>query len=140
MTSIEIARPNTKLKDAPLKSDGTRQELQGEQRIRYAGELAVKILANRTIDMLKLFPGFCDWWFTMDEGQRSFIFEDLHMTMLSKFAHLTGFVEQKAEQLRDCIVEYFDGLSGFTQWKQVVAGADLRGRVNYQLKDISGTR
>jgi hypothetical protein len=107
----------------------------GGKGLRFAAEVHVKALSNRTIDMLKTFPGFCEWWFGMDEGQRSFIFEDLHLVVLGKFIHLTGLVEERAEQMRDCVINYFDSIPGFTQWKHTVAGADLRGRVQYQLKD-----
>ena len=134
MKGISLSSPRDKLVKLPVKDSGKSVQ-SGTKGIRFGIELKIKTLANRTIDMLKLFPGFCDWWFTMDEGQRSFIFEDLHVTMLKEFVNLTGMVEQKAEQLRSCIVKYFDNVPGFTQWKTVVAGADLRGRVNYQLKD-----
>jgi hypothetical protein len=116
--------------------DGTRQELQGKQRLTFAAEMKVKMLANATIVMLKEFPGFCDWWFEeLEQERRDYIHQNLQMTMLAEFHRLSGLLEQKAEKMRDCVVRFFDKLPGFTQWKKVVAGADLRGRVNYQLKD-----
>lgn len=136
MTSISASKPSEKLLEPPLNADGERVELQGHQRNTFAAELKVKILANRTIAMLKEFPGFCDWWFEeLHQERRDYIHEELQIKMLNEFGRLRGLTEQKAEQMSDCVVRYFDNLPGFTQWTRVVAGADLRGRVNYQLKD-----
>jgi hypothetical protein len=135
MSAISVGSNQERLTKTWLKDDGTRAELQGKHALTFQGELRCKILANRTIDMLKLFPGFCEWWFQMDEDRRSFIFSDLQMTILRTFAQQTGLLEQRAEQVRDVVVEYFDNMPGFTNWTKETAGADLRGRVHYQLKD-----
>jgi hypothetical protein len=125
-----------RLTEAPLKADGTRAELQGRQAISFAGELQVRILVNAAIVMMKEFPGFAEWWFQMDEIQRDYIHQELHMLMLAEFIQISGIPERKAEQLRDCVVAFFDRIPSFTQWQTMVLGSTLRDRINYQLKDL----
>ena len=136
MRNIVPGNLASRLQRVPERSDGTRVELQGQQRKTFAAELKVKILVNKAVALLKEFPGFCDWWFVeLDEDRRDYIHQNLHLKMLNEFSRLSGLTEQKAEAMRDCVVRFFDNLPGFTQWKSVVAGADLRGRVRHQLKD-----
>jgi hypothetical protein len=117
------------------KDDGSAIEHQGAQLHRFADEFRMRLVANRVIVFLKEFPGFADWWFTINEAQRDYTHKLLRLTMLDRLGTISGTPYEKCTKLKDACIQVLDAMPGFNAWNSVVLGSSLRDRINYQLTD-----